>query len=67
MTWPFGAEHWCNLEGAYLHIVSDMAHLADEDYETSICSLGVIGTRYVRDGEPLPQEIDLAEGDSWNF
>ena len=54
MTWPFGAENWCNLEGAYLYIVSDMAHLAKKDYETSICSLGVIGTRYVRDGESLP-------------
>ena len=67
MTWPFGAEHWCNLEGAYMHIVSNMAHLADKDYETSICSLGVIGTRYVRDGEPLPQMINLAAGGSWSF
>ena len=50
MIWPFGAEHWCNLEGQYLHIVSDMSLYADQNYETSICSLGVIGTRYVRDG-----------------
>ena len=67
MIWPFGAEHWCNLEGAYIHIVSDMSHLAGEDYETSICSLGVIGTRYVRDGESLPSEITLVVGDSWSF
>ena len=67
MIWPFGAEHWCNLEGAYIHIVSDMSHLAGEDYETSICSLGVIGTRYVRTGESLPSEITLAVGESWSF
>ena len=30
MIWPFGAEHWCNLEGKFVHIVSDMSHLADE-------------------------------------
>ena len=51
MIWPFGAEHWCNMEGTFLHIVSNMKHMADQDYEVSICSLGVIGTRYVRNGE----------------
>ena len=64
MVWPFGAEHWCNLEGQYLHIVSDMSHLAGQDYETSICSLGVMGTRYIRDGEPLPASITLVLGES---
>ena len=44
-----------------------MSHLADQDYETSICSLGVIGTRYVRDGQSLPSEITLALGESWSF
>ena len=67
MTWPFGAEHWCNLEGTNLHIVSDMIHLAEQDYETSICSLGVFGTRYVRGGEPLPAEIKIAAGETWSF
>ena len=68
--WPYGAEHWCNLEGQYLHIVSDMSHYEDQNYETSICSLGVIGTRYVRDGEPLPASITSEltdEGESWLF
>ena len=67
MIWPFGGEHWCNLEGTYLHIVFDLSHMADQNYEMSICSLGVIGTRYVRDGQPLPAEITLIIGDSWNF
>ena len=65
--WPYGAEHWCNLEGQYLHIVSDMSHFEGQAYETSICSLGVIGTRYVRDGNPLPAEITLVVGESWRF
>ena len=67
MIWPFGGEHWCNKEGTYLHIVSDLSHMADQDYEMSICSLGVIGTRYVRDGQPLPAEITLFNGERWLF
>ena len=68
MIWPYGGEHWCNLEGKYLHIVSDMSHLAGQDYETSICSLGVIGTRYMRRGEYLlPAEITLRMGEKWSF
>ena len=27
--WNFGKEVWCNLEGRYMHIVSDVTHLAD--------------------------------------
>ena len=34
-----------------------MAHLSDKDYETSICSLGIIGTRYLRYDDPVP-DID---------
>ena len=67
MIWPFGAEHWCNLEGKYLHIVSDMSQYADQEYNCSICSLGVIGTRYVREGEQLPAEIALELGESRQF
>ena len=26
--WNFGKEVWCNLEGRYMHIVADLAHLA---------------------------------------
>ena len=67
MIWPFGAEHWCNLEGAYIHIVSDMSQYGRFYYDTSICSLGVIGTRYVRTGKSLPSEITLEVGKSWSF
>ena len=66
--WPFGAEHWCNLEGKFLHIVSDMSPYADEEYETSICTLAVMGTRYKRDyGQSLPAEIDIITGESRDF
>ena len=46
MVWPYGAEHWCNLEGQYLHIVADLNDLyaASLDYEMSLCTLGVFGT-----------------------
>ena len=27
-VWNYGKEVWCNLEGRYMHIVADLAHLA---------------------------------------
>ena len=44
-----------------------MSAYAGQDYETSICTLAVMGTRYVRDGQPLPTEIDIIPGESWSF
>lgn len=29
----------------------------------SICSLGIMGTKYVRDGSPLPSSIELMQGE----
>lgn len=55
--WNYGEEIWCNQEGQYLHIVANLTHLAGEKYEMSICSLGVMGTKYIRDGDPVPQTI----------
>ena len=56
-VWPFGKENWCNLEGQYLHMVADMSQhvstAADSD-TVSICSVGVYGTKYVRNGDPVP-------------
>ena len=49
-----GFEHFCNLQGQYLHIVADLSSFAnDADYEQVICSLGVMGTRYIRDFNPV--------------
>lgn len=42
-----------------MHIVSDMGELRGRDYETSICSLGVMGTRYVRNGNGLETDTDI--------
>ena len=66
MNWTYGGEHWCNLEGSYLHIVSDMSHLADSsnNFIASICSLGVMGTKYEREnGGELPSTIGLKSGE----
>ena len=63
--WPYGKENWCNLEGSYLHIVADLNHLMDAygQIDVSICTLGVFGTKYVRDeGASLPSNIELHEG-----
>ena len=47
--WNYGIEIWCNLEGQYITMVADLAHLNSQTYEMSICSLGVMGAEYVRD------------------
>ena len=46
--WNYGAEIWCNLEGQYITMVADLAHLNSQTYEMSICSLGVMGAKYDR-------------------
>ena len=38
--------------------VAELAHLSNKIYEMSICSLGAMGTEYVRDTE-LPSDIEL--------
>jgi len=58
MVWPYGKEHFCNLEGRYLHIVGDLNHLSGGSYEQTICTLGVFGTQYVRD-DPLLSSINV--------
>ena len=50
-----------------MHIVSDLSHFRDELYWVTICSLGVIGTRYVRDSNPLPAELNLFPGQTKSY
>ena len=54
--WNTGKEIWCNLEGRYMHIIADLAHLAGQDYSMEICSVGIMGTQYVRD-QILPETL----------
>ena len=56
--WNYGIEIWCNLEGQYVTMVADLAHLTGQVYEMSICSLGVMGAEYVRNSE-VPQVIEI--------
>ena len=58
-------EAWCNLEGQYLSIISDLNDVMAEygQYEMSMCSVGIMGTSYVRD-ESLPEKIELTHGDT---
>ena len=57
--WSYGHEAWCNLEGRYTHIVADLSHLAGQGYSMELCSVGIMGTQYVRD-EPLPETLEIA-------
>lgn len=62
-VWKYGIEKFCNLEGRYMHIVADLNHLTHHDYYTmTICSLGIMGTKYVRDGDALPSTMELHQG-----
>ena len=61
MVWPYGAENWCNMEGSNLHIVADLSHLVATSFTASICTVGVFGTKYVRDGDALPTSLELTE------
>ena len=56
--WSFGLEAWCNMEGRYLHFEAKYAHILTKDATVSICTLGVMGTKYVRD-TPVPTEVTL--------
>ena len=56
--WNYGIEIWCNLEGLFVTLVADLSHLSGQNYEMSICSLGLMGTEYVRSTE-VPQLIKL--------
>ena len=56
--WNFGKEIWCNLEGRYMHIVADLSHLAVSGYSMELCSVGIMGTQYVRD-QNLPETYEI--------
>ena len=51
-AWSFGVEIWCNLEGRYTHIVGDLSHQSGTIFTQTLCQLGIMGTRYIRDIEP---------------
>ena len=57
--WNYGAEIWCNMEGQYTTIVADLSILSTA-YEMSVCSLGIMGTEYVRKTAP-PKAINLGK------
>ena len=50
-----------------MHMVADHNYIATESIpgdEISICSVGVYGTQYVRDGESVPSSIEVDKGQS---
>ena len=48
-VWNYGRETWCNLEGRYMHIVADLSHLEGHSYNMELCTVGIMGTQYIRD------------------
>ena len=56
--WNYGNEVWCNLEGRFMHIVADLSHLEGQSYSMLLCSVGVMGTQYVRD-QTLPETLEV--------
>ena len=62
--WAWGKELWANKQGRYIHFVADYSHLTGAT--VSICNLGIMGTKYVRD-TPLPEEVTLDKGKTTTF
>lgn len=58
-VWKFGEELWCNLEGRYMHIIADLSHRAELEYNLSLVTVGIMGTQYVRDSA-VPEVIEVA-------
>ena len=56
--WNYGKEVWCNLEGRFIHIVADLSHLEGQGYSMELCTVGVMGTKYVRD-QTLPETLEV--------
>ena len=58
--WNYGKQVPCNLEGRYVHVVADLNGLAQThtNYQMSLCSYGIMGTKYVRD-EPVASVIEI--------
>lgn len=61
MCWNFGIELWCNQEGKYMHLVADIRHLSSP-YEMSLCSLGIMGTKYER--AEMQENFEVLKGET---
>ena len=57
-VWNYGKEVWCNLEGRYMHIVADFTHLIGTNFNVNLCSVGIMGTQYIR-ADPLPETLEI--------
>ena len=55
-----GKEIWCNLEGQYVTFVADLNHLKDLGFDISLCSLGIMGTKYGLSGATMPTAETVA-------
>lgn len=66
--WRYISETWCNLQGRYTHIVKDYTSIYPLSlfYEVSLCSVGVMGTKYVRDTAVTPT-VAVVEGQVASF
>ena len=50
-VWVYGIEIWCNMPGRYTHVIADYNGHASvySSFVAPLCTLGIMGTRYVRD------------------
>lgn len=58
--WKYGIEIWCNMEGQHVSIVADLSDLRGQNYEMSLCSLGIMGVEYIRDIS-VPNTVTLCQ------
>ena len=65
-NWKLGTEIWCNKQGRYIDVSFVMDSFADgATFEMSICTLGIMGTKYVlKEGEIMPTTISVEHLDT---
>ena len=59
--WNYGKEVWCNRKGRYTTIVVDVTS-APTDTSVKICSVGVMGTKYLETYSPPDSAIVVDQG-----
>ena len=68
--WKYGVEVFCNKQGRYTTIVADLNQLVGrhptEQYEVSLCHLGIMGTQYER-SVPIETDVSLLIEDEYSI
>ena len=67
----YGKEVWCNKEGRYVFFEADLSYmLSAQQSEMSLCSLGIMGTKYDYINGASPEDtilVDVGKNTVYNW